>query len=313
MADTYTGVTQVAGLVTTAYDTAVENQNRHMPLLRALPDKHLVSPTHAGSTYRLFKYNDLAESSAELTETVDPDAVAVPNTTPLDVAFREFGRIVYKTKKLDLTSLAKVDPIIVDLLARDQAVSLDAEVGTILYAATNVDWAGDATSTATIDPTDLMKGQDVRTIVTRLRTNAASPRRGELYWCGIHPHVALDLRTATGANEWRDDHKYTSPEGFWAGETGVYEGAFFVESARMKVANGGTPATTDIYQTVFAGRQALAEVVWEMPHTVIGDIPVDKLQRHRPFAWYGALNWAIYRQENVYRLESAASLGVNGS
>jgi hypothetical protein len=136
MADAYTGVAAIAGLVTTAYDTAVESQNRHLPLLRALPDKHLVSPTHAGDTYRLFRYNDLAESSAELTETVDPDAVAVPNTTALDIGFREFGRIVYKTKKLDLTSMTKVDPIVVDLLARDQAVSLDAEVGTVLYART---------------------------------------------------------------------------------------------------------------------------------------------------------------------------------
>ena len=308
MPDTYTGVTQVAGLVTTAYDTAVENQNRHMPLLRSLPDKHVVSPTHAGSAYRLFKYNDLAESSAELTETVDPDAVAVPNTTPLDVSFREFGRIVYKTKKLDLTSLAKVDPIIVDLLARDQAVSLDNEVGTILYAGTNVQRSANRASTVTVASGDLIKAQDVRQIVTKLRTNAASPRRGDLYWCGIHPNVALDLRTETGANGWRDDHKYTSPEGFWAGETGVYEGAFFVESARMKSALDGVGGTTRVYRTMFAGRQALAEVIWEAPHTVIGDIPVDKLQRHRPFAWYGALNWAIYRDENLFRYESAATL-----
>jgi N4-gp56 family major capsid protein len=172
-----------------------------------------------------------------------------------------------------------------------------------------VEYAGNATSTATVDAADLIKGQDVREIVTKLRTNAASPRRGELYWCGIHPHVALDLRTATGANEWRDDHKYTSPEGFWAGETGVYEGAFFVESARMKVATDGA-ASAKNYRTVFAGRQAIAEVVWENPHTVIGEIPTDKLNRHRPFAWYGALNWARYRETNLFRLESGATLGV---
>lgn len=313
MTDAYTGSAAIAGLVTTAYDRAVAQKNRHRVLLRSLPDKHLVDPTHAGDTFRLFFQNELAESSAELTELVDPDAVAVPNVTPLDVGFREFGRTVFRTKKLDLTSMTKIDPMIVNALARDQAVSLDAEVGTIAYGGTNVEYGGAATSTATIATTHLIKGQDVREIVTKLRTNAADPRVGDLYVAYVHPHVALDLRTATGANEWRDDHKYTSPDMFWAGTTGVYEGALFVESARMKVANGGVGGLVDVYSNLFVGSEALAEVVWEEPHTLIGEIPVDKLQRHRPFSWYGALNWKRYREENLFRFESAASLGNNAA
>lgn len=313
MADAYTGTAAVAGLVTTAYDRAVAAKNRHRTLLRNIPDKHLVDPTHAGDTYRLFFFNDLAESSAELTELVDPDAIALPNTSNTDVGFREFGRTVFRSKKLDLTSMTKIDPIIVNALSRDQAVSLDNEVATIAYAGTNVKRASGRATTGALVPADLIKASDVREIVTRLRTNAAAERIGDLYVAYVHPHVALDLRTATGANEWRDDHKYTSPEMFWAGQTGVYEGAMFVESARMKVANGGTPSTTDIYSSLFFGSEALAEVVWEEPHTVIGEIPVDKLRRHRPFSWYGALNWKIYRQENLFRFESAASLGDNAA
>lgn len=307
MPDAFTGSAAVAGLVTTAYDTAIENQNRHVPLLRTLPDKHLVSPTHAGDNYTLFKYNDLAESSSLLTELTDPDAIAVPNVTPQSVAYKEFGRVLIKTKKLDLTSLAQIDPIIVDLLARDQSVSLDAEVGTVLYGGTGVVYGGSATSTATVTAAMPVKAQDVRKIVTTLRENAASPRRGDLYWCGIHPRVALDLRTETGAGGWRDDHVHAAPDLFWAGETGQYEGAFFVESARMRVATDGA-SSAKVYRTMFAGRQALAEVVWEEPHTVVGDI-VDKLRRFRPFGWTGALNWARYRETNLIRLETGATTG----
>jgi N4-gp56 family major capsid protein len=302
-----TGTTQVAGLVTTAYDQAVENQNRHVPMLRNLPDKHLVSPTHAGSTYRLFKYNDLTTGSRLLTETTDTTAVAVPDVTPLDVAVKEFGATVSKTKLLDLVSLAQIDPIIVDLLARDQAVSLDSEVGTIAYAGTNVVRAANRASTATVAAGDVMKAADYRQIITKLRENAASPRRGDLYAVYLHPRVALDLRTETGANAWRDDHKYAAPDLFWSGETGQYEGGFVVESARMKVAADGA-ASINVYRSLFAGRQALAEVVWEAPHTVIGEV-VDNLKRFRPISWYGALNWAIYRQENLFRYESASTLG----
>ena len=313
MADAYTQVSSVPNLVQTAYDKLIESQNRLLPLLRSLPDKHPADVTSAGSSVTLQKYNDLAESSAELTELVDPDATAVPATTSLNVAFREFGRVVFRSKKLDLTSLSKIDPIIVDLLARDMAVSLDNEVGTVLYGTqvTNVVYAA-GTSTGTVTEASRIKADSVRQIVTGLRARAASPRRGDLYACYIHPNVALDLRTETGANAWRDDHKYAAPDMFWPGETGVYEGAFFVESARMKAAKDGVSGTPNasVYRTIFAGRQALSEVVWEEPHSVIGDIPVDKLQRHRPFGWYGALNWAVYRPENVVRFESSASIKV---
>lgn len=302
----FTDTSAVAGLVTTAYDTEVENQNRLLPLLRNLPDKHLVSPTHAGDSYTLFKYNDLAETSALLTEDVDATPVAVPDVSSLSVSIKEFGRVVQKTKKLDLVSLAQIDPIIVDLLARDQAVSLDDEVGAIAYAGTNVVYGGTATSTGTVGATDIAKAAHIRDIVTSLRENAASPRNADLYAAYVHPRVALDLRTESGSvATWRDDHKYAAPDLFWPGETGVYEGAFFVESARMKkAADGATGAT--VYRSLFCGRQALAEVIWQAPGTVIGEV-VDNLRRFRPFGWYAAMNWAIYRQENLFRLETAAS------
>lgn len=307
MVDAYTQVSSISNLVQTAYDKLVEQQNRHATLLRMLPDKTVADPTSAGSSYTLQKYNDLAESSSELTELTDPDAVAVPQTTTLNVAYREFGRVVFRSHKLDLTSMTQVDPIIVDVLARDQAVSLDNEIGTILYAGTNVTYGGTGNAaTADVADGDNITGANIRQMRLALRKRAASPRRGELYWAGIHPSVAYDLRSETGAGSWRDDHKYAAPDMFWPGELGIYEGCYFVESARMK-SNGVGTAAEPVFSTIFAGRQALAEVVWEEPRTVIADIPVDKLQRHRPFGWRGALNWAVYRQENLQRLETAAS------
>lgn len=302
----FTGTSAMAGLVTTAYDQAVENQNRLLPLLRSLPDKHVVDPTHVGNAYTLFMYADLATGSRLLSETVDTTPIAVPNVTSQTVTVKEFGTTVQKTKLLDLTSLSKVDPIIVDLLARDQAISLDDEVGTIAYGGTNVLRAAGRASTATVAATDVIKAQDFRTVILKLREAAALPRRGDLYGVYIHPRVAVDLKTEAGAAAWRDDHKYTSPEMFWTGETGQYEGGFVVESARMKVANDGA-TSTPVYRTLFFGAQALAEVVWEEPHTVIGE-QIDNLRRFQTYSWYGALNWARYRETNLYRYESAASI-----
>ena len=297
-------------LVQKAYDKRVESANRHAVVLRGLADKFPQDLTNPGSSVVLQKYVDLTEGSRELTdETVDPDAIAVPSTTNIEIAYREFGATVFKTRKLDHTSLTQVDPIIVDVLMRDQNVSLDAEVATKLYAGTNVTYAGTGNAaTADVAAGDKIVSGDVRKIVTGLRVRAASPRRGELFAAYIHPNVALDLRQETGAGAWRDSHMYAAPDVFWPGEVGTYEGAFFVESARMKVATDGTTSAT-VYRTLFVGAQALAEATWQEPTTIVqSGVIVDKLNRFTTFGWYGALNWGIYRQENLERYESSATL-----
>lgn len=296
-------------LVQKGYDKLLESQNRHAVVLRRIADKRPGDITNPGAPVVLQRYNDLATGSRELTsETTDPDAVAVPSTSNLEVAYREFGNVIISTRKLHHLSLSKVDPIIASVLARDVQVSLDDEVGTIAYGGTKVSFGGDATSTVTVDATDKVDAADVRTIVNRLRVRAATPRRGELYVSMMHPNVAFDLRVETGTDgKWRDDHKYTSPDVFWSGEVGVYEGAFFIESARMKVAGDGAGGV-NVYRTLFAGAQALVEVVWEEPHTIMDGVIVNKLKRFNTIGWYGALNWGRYREDNLHRLETSATL-----
>ena len=166
--------------------------------------------------------------------------------------------------------------------------------------------------------------------------------------------TAHDLRAETGVGSWRQPHEYQANEEIWAGEIGSYEGAYYVESARIyqgktgatqsttsttttaaaasgdttltlastsnlyvgdrltgtglvtstttvtaisgsvvtidtPVASGGVTSgatititpVTKVFNTYFAGQQALAEAVAEEPHIVIGPV-VDKLMRHRP-------------------------------
>jgi hypothetical protein len=64
---------------------------------------------------------------------------------------------------------------------------------------------------------------------------------------------------------------------------------------------------TRVFNTYFAGQQALAEAVAEEPHVVIGPV-VDKLMRHRPLGWYGVLGFARYREEALYRVETSSSI-----
>jgi N4-gp56 family major capsid protein len=386
------GTVGAAGLVQKAYDRLIEFALRAQPLIRSVADKTPARQSIPGSSVVLQRYVDLTQTTASLTETVDPDAVAMATPTYTTITLVERGNAVLVTRALELFSLADVDPAIANIIAFNMADSLDTVAqnvladrasgsiinGTANTGTTNVLYAGTATTSGSLTSSDVFTSALARKVTAKLRSNKAIPRKGSLYWAGIHPEVALDLRAETGVGSWRQPHEYQSNDAIWAGELGTYEGAFYVESPRLfadktgadrttsgttasatsasaatvitftstsglnvgdKVAGtgiatgakvaaidgtsvtvtiantGAVSATTAItitpvtkvFNTYFAGQQALAEAVAEEPHVVIGPV-VDKLMRHRPLGWYGVLGQAIYRQEALYRVESTSSI-----
>ena len=393
MADVYSTITSGVGsnLVTMAYDKLIELNLRSTPQFRAVADKKIGSPTHDGSSIRFQFYNDIADTTiagATLAETVDPDAVAIPATTTLDVTQVELGRVVIPTRKLSLMSLSDVDPWIANAVAFNMATTLDNGVAAVLDAGTNVirESAGALSTTAaksTIVSTDTIKGRDIRYAVTKMRA-ANVNTRGGMYVSYIHPEVSHDLRVETGNNIWRTPNEYQNYGNLMAGEIGAWEGVRFIETPRMtntisggaltalataaavsgvsgeftivaanaafgglaevgdaisgtnvgsgalitaisvgatnttftvSVANSGTVGTNTltvtpkarVYNTYVLGQQALAEAVWKEPGIEFGNIS-DKLNRFRPVGWHGILNWAVYRQDALYRIETASSV-----
>jgi N4-gp56 family major capsid protein len=386
------GTVGAAGLVQKAYDRLIEFALRAQPLIRSVADKTPARQSIPGSSVVLQRYVDLTQTTASLTETVDPDAVAMATPTYTTITLVERGNAVLVTRALELFSLADVDPAIANIIAFNMADSLDTVAqnvladrasgsiinGTANTGTTNVLYAGTATTSGSLTSSDVFTSAIARKVTAKLRSNKAIPRKGSLYWAGIHPEVALDLRAETGVGSWRQPHEYQSNDAIWAGELGTYEGAFYVESPRLfsnktgadrttsgttasatsasaatvitftstsglnvgdkvagtGIASGakvsaidGTSVTVDtantgavsattaititpvtkVFNTYFAGQQALAEAVAEEPHVVIGPV-VDKLMRHRPLGWYGVLGQAIYRQEALYRVESTSSI-----
>ena len=326
-------------LVQTAYDRYVEFALRAVPMVRDVADKRPVQQAMPGSSVVFQIYTDLAAATTALSETTDPDAVALGNTTQVSVTLNEYGNASLATRKLELFSLSDVDPAIADIIAFNMADSLDTVALGALTGGTNAiaevngavvsTYAGTYTNGTThksILSTDTIKSRDIRLAVAKLRANKAVPRQGEYYWCGIHPEVSHDLRAETGSGGWRDDHKYseTGSSEFWPGTIGTYEGAMFVESPRMANFADGTGAGSSsgtfgtssyvnatggvrVFRTLVAGKQALAEAVAEEPHVIFGPI-VDKLMRFRPIGWYGVLGWARYREPSLVRIESTSSI-----
>jgi len=252
MPDVFSTTTSGLGsnLVTMAYDKLIEINLRSVPQFRAIADKKVGNPTHDGSSIRFQFHNDIADTTiagATLDETVDPDAVALPATTTLDVAQTELGRVVLPTRKLSLLSLADVDPWIANAVSYNMAVTLDNGIAAVLDAGSNViREAGGALSTSaartSVASTDTFKGRDVRYAVTKLRA-ANVVTRGGMYVSYIHPEVSHDLRTETGNNIWRTPHEYQNVGPLLAGELGAWEGVRFIETPRMTQNMGGADQT----------------------------------------------------------------------
>lgn len=312
MADAYTGTSAMGNLVQAAYDRYVEFALRSQPQFRALADKRPVQQAMPGSSVVFSLYQDMSQATSALTETTDPDAVAIGNPTQVTVTLAEYGNTVLNTRKLGEFAFSDVDPAIANIVGYNMLDSIDKLVVTVLDGGTNVLFgtggSSDPTGTSSVAAEDVIAGADVRKAVSKLRAGKAVPKDGGLYAAYMHPLVAHDLRAETGALAFEDIRKYTEPNvgNVLNAVTGVYGGAYVVETPRALSATDGASSET-VYRTTVCGQQALAEATAVEPGVVIGPV-VDKLMRFRPVGWYSLQGWSIYRQEALYRIESSSSI-----
>ena len=321
MANAFTDTSALSNAVQTAYDKLFEFALRSQPLFRQVVDKRPAQQTAPGGSVVLERFQDLAQATTALTETTDPDSVALGNPTTTTITLNEYGNPVLRTRKLYLYALTDVDPAIANIVAYNMADSVDTLMQNVMRAGTNViqrkagtvSYVTTGTLTTpvgtTMTATDSYTSAMARLAVAKLRTNKAVPRKGSLYWCAMHPEVSYDLRSETGAAAWRDPHNYSAAGNIWAGEIGSYEGAYYIESPRCyNAVDAGTgDNTVRRFRTYYAGQQAIAEAVADEFHIVAGPI-VDKLARFRPLGWLGVAGWARYREEALIRAESTSTI-----
>ena len=308
MSNAYTDTTAMAGLVKAAYDRYVEFALRSQPLFRNLADKRPVQQAMPGSSVVFSLYQDLAAATSTLTETTDPDAVAISNVNTVSVTLNEYGNTVLNTRKLGEFAFSDVDPAIANIVAYNMADSIDKIVVNVLRGGTNVIYSGSATATSGLTAGDEIEGANIRKAVTKLRAANAVPKDSMLYAAYMHPEVAYDLRAETGSNSFEDIRKFTDPNvgNILNATTGVYGGAYVVETPRAYTALDGA-SSRKVYRTIVAGQQALAEATAVEPGIVVGPV-VDKLMRFRPVGWYSLQGWSRYREEALYRIESTSSV-----
>lgn len=298
-----------AGLLQKAYDKAIDFKLRSEPMLRSIADKKPGSLTNNSNQVIFQIHQDLAVEIDPLDESTDPDTLGLATPDYVAVIMKEYGNMVARTKALKMFSFTDVDPAIANIVAYNMIDSIDTLYANKLITGTNVLYATggatDPTTRNTVQAEDTITAAEIRKTVAKLRTAKVAPRKGSLYWVGIHPEVSHDFRIATDAAAWRTPQNYQATDKLWAGEIGTFEGAYFVESPRMPVVVNSS--SVPVYQTLVAGQQALAEAVAEEPHSVVAPV-TDNFGRFHKVGWYGALGCEIYRQEALWRIESSSSI-----
>ena len=276
-----------------------------------------------GSSLQFTIVADLAIASTPLNESTDVTPVALSDSTVL-VTLLEYGNAVTTTALARGTSFVNLDPVAANAVGYNAGISVDTVARNVLAGGTNVAYAiGDGSNVATarnlITPKNTLVAADVRSARAFLVRNSVA-NIGGYYFAFAHPDQLYDLRGQTGSATWNEPHAYSAPDNIWTGEVGAFSGFRFIESPRVPIAAdaGSGPATTDVYQALFLGRQALAKAYsyvdgnGEYPLVVPGPV-TDSLRRFVPIGWYDLVGYGIFRQAALLRVESASSIGKNAS
>ena len=306
---TITGTTELDELVKAAYDQYVRLALRSIPVMRSVADVRPVQQAMPGSSVVFSIYSDLAKATSTLGEESDVSSVALGDPAQVTVTLYEYGNVVTRSNALAKLSFAAVDEGIANIIAYNAADSIDTVVANVLIGGTNVIYGGaTATTTNTITSAAVIALADIREAVTKLRSDNAIPRMGDLYTAFLHPKQSHDLQAETGSGGFQDLSKYVESgrSQFATGVVGVIAGATIIETPRVPFSTN--TATVNVYRAVVLGKEALAEATVTDIQTVIGP-EIDSLRRFRTIGWHYFGGFSRLREAAIQRIETSPSLG----
>ena len=316
----YTGTGDVSS-DTAAFQQLAYFAFRSQPMYEMVADVRSTAQTHNGASVQFNIYDNMAQATSALTETSDVTAVALGDSTVV-VTLAEYGNAVITTAKLRGTSFLNVDADAANIIGYNMVDSMDKIVSDVANGGTNVIYAqGSAgsrpTSRGAVSDAATFGAQEARMAVADLRTASAPGFENGNYLGMIHPDVSFDLREQTAVTDVIQYQIRQEGAAVRNGSIGVFGGIEWIENPRAPILDdAGATSTTNVYQTLVAGRQALAKAFsraagfGEDPSVVFGPV-TDTLRRFHPVGWYHLCGYNIFRQAALQRIESSSSIGDN--
>lgn len=249
-------------------------------------------------------------ATATLTEGVTPDDTAITFTT-ISLTANQYGMYAIITDILEDVSPVPMVSNALKVIGENMARIIDQVIQGVLSAGTNVIYAGDATTRASIDASDLMTATTLAKANAFLSTKAA-PVFGDGYIACMHPNVIFDLQTGTATWAFMDLSKYTEAgrAQLVKGEIGKIFNVRVVSSAFIQT----FASTVTVYPTyvMWKGAYGVADLQGLRSYMVgDGASKSDPLAQRR-YVWAKvAFNAIILQQDALVRIESASSLSYS--
>jgi N4-gp56 family major capsid protein len=272
-------------------------------------------PKNAGAVTSFRRLNSLAVSTTALTEGVTPDGVNL-DISKLSATVSEYGNW---TKISEFINLVGLDPLMTEvseLMGENAGESIDTIVRDIIYAGTNVKYAGAATSRVTVAATDKITALDILKVRRTLRRNKVKPipipGGGRGYLAFAHTDVAMDLMQT---QEWKDQNTYVDTKNREDGILGKMYGIYFMEVDNGVKYTGAGAAGADVFATLFIGKGAYGVPDVEgssKPEIIVhkagsGGVS-DPLNQFNTVAWKSVFTSVRLQELAMVRYESGASV-----
>lgn len=264
-----------------------------------------------GKSIEFRKFNSLGASITPLTEGVTPLGNSL-SVTAITAALSQHGDYVEGSDLLNLTALDPVLQETSELLGEQAGDSMNRIVRDIIFAGTNVQYANNRTSRATVAAGDNLSVLEVRKAVRTLKNNKVKPVAGNYYVAFVTPDSVFDLQSDP---KWEAAAQYAGSEQIFSGEIGRIFGVRFIESTENPVyagAGAGTPGI-DVHSTLVVGRDAYGIVPLEgaglefILKALGSSGAADPLDQRWTSGWKVTFTAKILNDLNMVRVEHAVS------
>ena len=212
-------------------------------------------PKNEGDTINFRRFNSLAVPEASLTEGVTPDGTTL-SITAVTATVAQEGNWVRLSDKI---SMVGIDPVLTEsaaLMGENAAKTLETRCAAVIFAGTNQQFAGGASSASAITTGKVMNSEEVKKAVRTLRNNNAEPVEGGYYIGFCDPSVAYDLQNDA---LWQDISKYNGAENIMKGEIGRIHGVRFILTT-MCPTDAETASAGTLHKTLIVGKDAYGVV-----------------------------------------------------
>ena len=267
-------------------------------------------PKNEGKTVNFRRFNSLAPITQPLVEGKPGDGSTLSISTVV-ATLEQYGDFITITDVLDMTGIDPVLTETAELLGEQAALSINAIIGSTVYAGTNVYYASENPGRNSITADNIISGVAIRRAVRTLKRENAKPAEGGYFIGIIHPDVAHDIMSDP---LWQDVSKYNGGEAIMRGEIGKLHGVRWLESSEACIWKNDSDV--DVYGTMIIGKGAYGVTDLEgqgaghpsiiiKPHGSAGS--ADPLNQIASAGWKCMFTAPRLQEMAMIRIESAAS------